>query len=217
MLLNCFLALGLGFNKIFVFNLDELDTAGRHKFNIQFNIDLFLNLFIHQPVHTSTYLYCLGNMKHVDGSSFSGAIWVWKWKFLYRYGRFPEFLFSNPQLVDVRKGVQSPKLAPILMNRQLPYGDWSTGPLVAELTHIKCHQRLVVCPGVMNVHSCFIIAWTKADIFKINGDDDSLFYANVPIKTITHWLITYTVRQSDASRKRLAHIVNAVLCTNILF
>ena len=44
----------------------------------------------------------------------------------------------------------------------------ATGPLVFKLTVVKCHQRLVIYPGVTNPS----LAWKKADVFKTNGDDD---------------------------------------------
>ena len=39
------------------------------------------------------------------------------------------------------------KLAPTHMDEQLP-----DGPLVVELTHVKCHQRWVIYPGA-NIQS----------------------------------------------------------------
>ena len=38
-----------------------------------------------------------------------------------------------------------------------------TGPLVVELTLVKCHRKLVVYLSS---------AWKKGDIFKIHSDDD---------------------------------------------
>ena len=44
-----------------------------------------------------------------------------------------------------------------------------TGPLVVELTLVKCHRRLVVSLGKT---SNTRLVWKKAEVFKINGDDD---------------------------------------------
>ena len=46
-----------------------------------------------------------------------------------------------------------------------------TGPLVVALILVKCQQTLVVHPG-SNVNPS--LAWRKANVFKINGDDDDL-------------------------------------------
>ena len=55
--------------------------------------------------------------------------------------------FHNPQLVDARKGIRSPKTASIPMDGQTACL-MLTAPLVIELRNsfVECHQRLVVYP-----------------------------------------------------------------------
>ena len=54
------------------------------------------------------------------------------------------------------------------MDGQLPDGDWSTNGRVNF-----CHQRFFVYPGPTSNPS---LTWKKADIFKINGDDDDVIH-----------------------------------------
>ena len=60
------------------------------------------------------------------------------------------------------KASSQQKLAPIPMHRLLP-----DGPLVVELTLVKCLQSLVVNPGG-NIYPC---KGKKVEVFNINGDD----------------------------------------------
>ena len=68
----------------------------------------------------------------------------------------------------IRKGIRSPKFTPIPMDRQLPDGDWSTS---GRVNSCKV-SPMVGHPGLTSLPSS---AWKKADIFKLNGDDDDIF------------------------------------------
>ena len=49
----------------------------------------------------------------------------------------------------------------------------ATGPIVIELTLVKFHQKLVVhTPWGKRPTLCICCVWKKADIVKINDDDD---------------------------------------------
>ena len=73
-------------------------------------------------------------------------------------------LFPNLQPFDARKGIQSPK------TRSNTHG-WTTDRwwLVAELTLVTSDWLFTL--GQMSNPS---LLWTKADVLKINGDDDGI-------------------------------------------
>ena len=75
--------------------------------------------------------------------------------------RFPDFSVSSliHNWFDSKKGIRSSKTHSDMDRNCLMV----TGPLVVELTPVKCHQRLVVTSNPD-------LAWKKAEIFNINGN-----------------------------------------------
>ena len=79
------------------------------------------------------------------------------------------FYTTNPQLVDARKDVQSPKkLATITVDKQLPDGNWSTSGRVNS-----CKVPLKVgCLLWENIQPQLARTWKEAEVFKRNCGDD---------------------------------------------
>ena len=91
--------------------------------------------------------------------------------------KFQRLFPNREQLVDARMGIQFPKTRSIeylwIYNYLMV-----TGPLVVELTLVKCDQSLVVTmEQTLNPK----LTWPKAVVFKINSDDDDEIYWCKPL------------------------------------